>query len=138
LEVVVNQQSGLLAVGGSKDLRDLEAAAVGSDATAAAKAQLALKMYSRSIAKTIAAYAAVLGGLELLVFAGGVGENSSDVRSRVCAMLGFAGVELDAERNAASAPIISTDSSRVVVRITPSDEEQQIARYVREMYGLQR
>jgi acetate kinase len=129
LEVLVNQQSGLLAIGGSKDMRELEAAAAKADR----KAQLAIDMYCRAIAKTVAAYASVLGGLDLLVFAGGIGENSQTVRSNVCSRLGFLGVELDTERNKISAPVISPERSPCIVRVTPSEEEQQIARYVRQL-----
>jgi len=131
LEIMVNQQSGLLSIGGSKDMRELEQAAEKHSAAA----QLAIDMYCRAIAKTIAAYASVLGGLDLLVFAGGIGENSPTVRNNVCGRLRFLGIEVDAALNQAKASTISNESSSCPVRIIPSEEEQQIARYVRQLYS---
>ena len=74
------------------------------------------------------AFAAALGGLDTLVFAGGIGENAGDVRARVCSDLRFLGFELDKARNAANAPVISTASSRATVRVIRTDEELMIAR----------
>ena len=71
-----------------------------------------------------------VGGLDALVFAGGIGENAAPVRERICAGLEFLGLEIDAARNAAHAPVISTDASRVSVHIIPTDEELQIAQSV--------
>jgi acetate kinase len=129
METLVDKESGLLAVGGSKDMRELETAIAGGDA----KAQLAVDMFGRAIAKTVAGYASVLGGIDLFAFAGGIGENSAMVRANVCARLVFLGVTLDDARNKSSAAILSADGSRCAVRIVPSEEEKQIARYVREL-----
>ncbi len=96
-------------------------------------ASLAIEIFCRSIAKTIASYAAVLGGLDLLIFAGGIGEHSSTVRANVCERLNFLGVALDAERNNSSSSVISTDASKIAVRVTVTEEEKQIARHCRAL-----
>lgn len=80
--------------------------------------------------KGVGAFAAVLGGLDTLVFAGGIGEHAAEVRARICAGLEFLGIELDAARNAAHAGVISSVGSRVTVRVIPTDEECMIARTV--------
>ncbi len=127
LENLLNHQSGLKALGGSNDMRELQRGAAAGDANA----ELAIEVFCTAIAKTIAAYAVSLGGLEMLVFAGGIGEHSAQVRAEVCGPLGLLGVTLDPERNAASASVLSSDDSRVTVRIVPAQEEVQMAREVR-------
>ena len=128
LEKLLNQRSGLLALSdGKADMRDLEKAAVGGDE----KAQLAIDIFCVAIRKMIAAYAAVLGGLDMLVFAGGIGEHSARVRAAVCDGLGFLGVALDPARNDAHESVISTDGSAVCVRIVAAAEDYQIARHCR-------
>ncbi len=123
---MVNYESGLLGVSEiSSDMRDLLARE--SEDIRAAEA---VGLFCYQVRKWIGAYAAVLGGLETLVFAGGMGENSAVVRARVCEGLGFLGIELDSSRNAAHAEVISTNKSRVVVRVIRTDEELMIARYV--------
>jgi acetate kinase len=123
---MVNHKSGLLGISEtSSDMRDLLARE--SEDVRAAEA-VALFCYQAK--KWIGAYATVLGGVETLVFAGGIGENSAPVRARICEGLGFLGVELDEKRNAAHANVISTDASRVAVRVIPTDEELMIARSV--------
>ena len=82
------------------------------------------------------AFAAALGGLDTLVFSAGIGEHCAPVRARICAGLGFLGLELDEGRNAAHAPVISTDGSRVTVRVIHTDEEVMIARSVSTVLGL--
>ncbi|MET0402724.1 MAG: acetate/propionate family kinase [Cystobacter sp.] len=130
LESLVNHDAGLQALsGGTSDLSELTRAAHGGDASAA----LALTVFVRSIAKTIGGYAAVLGGLELLVFTGGIGENSALVRRRVCEMLAHLGVTLDPPRNEDGQGFISSPGSRCTVRILPSEEEEQIARHTRHL-----
>ncbi|WP_158748335.1 acetate/propionate family kinase [Acidobacterium sp. S8] len=129
LESLLNNDCGLKALGGTNDMRKLQTAANTGDRSA----QLAIEVFCRSIAKTIASFAAVLGGLELLVFAGGIGEHSAEVRANVCQRLRFLGVTLDAERNRTSAPVISEDTSAVAIRIVPSEEEKQIARECRAL-----
>lgn len=123
---MVNHKSGLLGVSEtSSDMRDLLARE--SEDVRAAEA---VALFCYQARKWIGAYAAVLGGLETLVFAGGIGENSAAVRARICEGLGFLGIELDKARNAAHAEVISTDTSRVAVRIIRTDEELMIARSV--------
>jgi acetate kinase len=121
---LVNHESGLLGVSEtSSDLRDLLARE--RDDVRAAEA-VSLFCYR---AKTwIGALATALGGLDTLVFAGGIGENSSEIRRRICEGLEFLGIVLDEHRNSATAPIISTEDGRVDVRVIPTDEESQLAR----------
>lgn len=130
LESLLNHDSGLNALSGGKgDMRDLESAAAGGDS----KAQLAIDVFCRSICKTAAGYAAVLGGLDMLVFAGGIGEHSARVRSGVCGGLGFLGIRLDDAANGSGGGTISATDSRVGVRVVPSEEDRQIARHCRAM-----
>ena len=132
LESRVNHDAGLAALsGGTSDLAELTKAADAGDAPAA----LALTVFVRSIAKTIGAYAAVLGGLDLLVFTGGIGENSPRVRQRVCEMLTHLDVHLDTPRNEDGPGFISRPGSRTTVRVMPSEEELQIARHTRRLLG---
>ena len=77
--------------------------------------------------KWVGAYAAALGGVDTLIFSGGIGENAAPVRERICCGLGFLGIELSSERNAAAADVISADGSRVTVRVIRTDEESVIA-----------
>jgi len=86
--------------------------------------------------KWIGAYAAVLGGIDTLVFAGGIGENAPLVRTRICEGLSFLGIELNESRNAEAAGVISTDASRATVRVIRTDEELMIARSVCRLLGI--
>ena len=130
-ERMVNHESGLLGVSGiSSDMRDLCARA-DTDVRAAD----AVNLFCYQAKKWIGAYAAALGGLDALVFAGGIGENSPLVRARICAGLGFLGVELNARDNARSAPVISKRATRVTVRVIRTNEELMIARSVVEVLG---
>jgi len=123
---MVNHESGLLGVSGrSADMRELLARE--ADDVAAAEA-VALFCYQAK--KWVGAYAAALGGLDTLVFSAGIGERSAPIRTRICAGLGFLGIDLDETRNVAHAAVISTDASRVTVRVIPTNEEQMIARAV--------
>jgi len=129
---MVNHASGLLGVSEiSSDLRDLLARE--SDDVRAAEA-VALFCYQAK--KWIGSFAAALGGLDTLVFAGGIGENSPLIRSRICDQLSFLGIELGEERNTKSAPLISTDGGRVAVRVIRTDDEIMIARSVARVLGL--
>jgi acetate kinase len=122
---MINHQSGLLGISEtSSDIRDL-LAKEDRDIRAAE----AVAVFVDRVKKAIGAFAAVLGGLDVLVFAGGIGENSPAIRARVCEGLAFLGIDLDAPRNASSAPLISTDPARVQVRVIPTDEESMMARY---------
>ena len=129
---MVNQASGLLGVSEiSSDLRDLLARE--HDDVRAAEA-VALFCYQAK--KWIGSFAAALGGLDTLVFAGGIGENAALIRERICDGLVFFDIELDQKRNAKNASLISTDSSRVAVRVIRTDEEIMIARSVVRLLGL--
>ena len=129
---MVNHESGLLGVSGtSSDLRDL-CAREASDARAAE----AVELFCYQVRKWIGSFAAVLGGVDTLVFAAGIGENAPLIRQRICQELGFLGIELDAERNAKNAPLISADAGRVKVRVIPTDEELMIARSVSRLLNL--
>lgn len=129
---MVNHGSGLLGVSEiSSDLRDLLARE--SEDIRAAEA-VALFCYQAK--KWIGSFAAALGGLDTLVFAGGIGENAPLVRERICDQLGFLGIELNEKRNAKNASLISADNSRVATRIIRTDEEIMIARSVIRVLGL--
>jgi acetate kinase len=91
---------------------------------------LAAALFCYQAKKWIGSFAAALGGLDTLVFAGGIGENAPQVRARICDGLGFLGIELSESRNAETAGMISTDASRVAVRVIRTDEDLMIARSV--------
>jgi acetate kinase len=127
---LINRESGLLGISGtSPDMRDL-LERLSTDIRAAE----AVEFFCYQTRKWLGAFAAALGGLDTLVFSGGIGENASEVRFRVLNHLGFLGVELDQEANASNAPVISTGKSRVKVRVIPTDEELMIARAVRRIF----
>jgi acetate kinase len=90
----------------------------------------AVALFCYQAKKWIGACAAALGGLDTLVFAGGIGENAPEVRARICTGMEFLGIHLDAARNAAGAAVISTDARSAVVRVIRTDEESMIARTV--------
>ncbi|MEO2089475.1 MAG: acetate/propionate family kinase [Gemmataceae bacterium] len=126
LDRLVNRESGLLGVSEtSSDLRDL----LGRQETDPRAAE-AVELFCYQARKWVGALAAALGGLDALVFAGGVGENAAEVRTRVCDGLGFFGVRLDADRNAVGAGLISADGCPCAVWVIPTDEELMIARTV--------
>ena len=130
IEKLVNHNAGLVALsGGTADMRKLQAAAVHGDR----EAELAIEVFCLSIRKVIAAYAAVLGGLDMLIFAGGIGENSARVRSGVCEGLRFLGILIDEHRNRVNEATISDRSSTVGVCVVASQEDRQIARHCRSM-----
>jgi len=129
---MVNFQSGLLGVSEtSSDMRDLL-----EQETKDVRAAEAVAMFCYQVRKWIGSFAAALGGLDTLIFAGGIGENSPPVRARICDGLGFLGIEMDQARNATGAPFISTDHGRVPVRVIRTDEELTIARSVIRVLGL--
>lgn len=128
LEALLNHDAGLKALSGGKtDMRDIEAAAAEGDQ----EARLAIEIFCMAIRKTVAAYAAVLGGLDLLVFTGGIGEHSARVRNDVCRGLTFLGIILDDLRNQSHHGTISADGSNIQVRVVPSQEDLMIARHCR-------
>ncbi len=123
---MLTEQSGLFGVSEtSSDMRDL-LAREREDPRAAD----AVALFCHHAKQSIAALAATVGGLDTLVFAGGIGENAPPIRARICEGLEFLGVALDLERNAERAPLISTPTGRVQVRVIPTDEEHVIARLV--------
>jgi acetate kinase len=126
---MVNQQSGLLGVSEtSSDLRDL-LASESNDPRAAE----AVGLFCYQTKKWTGSFAAALGGLDTLVFSGGIGENSGVVRARICEGLGFLGIVLDEARNLAGATVISREGSGVTVRVIPTDEESEIASSVHQL-----
>lgn len=123
---LLNKKSGVLGVSGvSSYMRELEAAVAAGNP----KAILAEKMYFYRIKKYIGAYAAALGGVDIILFTGGVGENQANCRSEVCEGLEFMGVKIDLEKNKVRGEeaIISADDSKVTVAVIPTDEELMIA-----------
>ena len=129
---MINFQSGLLGMSETSsdmsELLDQEAKDV--------RAAEAVDIFCYQIKKAIGGFAAALGGLETLVFAGGIGENAPSVRARICEGLGYLGIELDEKGNAAKESVISAAASRVAVRVIHTDEELMIARSVRRVLGL--
>jgi acetate kinase len=129
---MVNHESGLLGVSEtSPDMRDL----LGRE-TQDVRAAEAVALFCYQVKKWIGAFAAALGGLDTLVFAGGIGENAPTVRARVCEGLGFLGIELEEKRNAANEGVISAAAGRVAVRVIRTDEERMIAKTVCRVLGL--
>jgi len=123
---MVNHQSGLLGVSEtSSDMRDL----LNHEKTDERAAE-AVTLFCYQAKKWIGSFAAALGGLDTVVFSGGIGENALPVRARICEGLDFLGIELDESRNAEAAPVISNNTSRVTVRVIRTDEELMIARSV--------
>jgi acetate kinase len=128
---MVSHQSGLLGVSEtSSDVRDL----LKRQATDPRAAE-AVDLFCYQTRKAIGAFAAVLGGLETLVFSGGIGEHAAEVRARVCQGLEFLGVEIDPAQNVLHAPLISTAASRVAVRVIPTDEELMIAQTICRLWA---
>jgi acetate kinase len=123
---LVNHKSGLLGVSEtSPDMRDLL-----EHEKSDVRAAEAVALFCYQAKKWIGSFAAALGGLDTFVFAGGIGENAPLVRSRICAGLNFLGMELDESRNAETAPVISAQGGRVLIRVIRTDEELMIARSV--------
>jgi acetate kinase len=127
LNDLVNKESGLLGVSGtSNDMRDL----LERERTDPRAAE-AVDLFCYQARKHLGGLVTVLGGLDTLVFTGGIGEHAAEIRRRICAGLDFLGVRLDAERNAAHAPLISQDGGPVRVRVLRTNEELMIARHTR-------
>ncbi|WP_394550915.1 acetate/propionate family kinase [Agromyces sp. MMS24-JH15] len=132
IDDLLNKRSGMLGLTGRGDLRDIEDASEAGDETA----DFALSVYAHRIRSYIGAYAAQLGGVDVISFTAGVGENSPDIRGRALAGLEWFGIELDPERNAPRSRVarrISTDASRVEVLVVPTNEELEIARQTVEV-----
>jgi len=127
-------QSGLAGIGGGTgDVRDLEEAAARGDD----RARLALDVFVQAVRHYLGAFLVKLGGLDVLTFSGGIGENSADVRAAVCAGLGELGIGLDPARNRAAKgeAVLSPDGARVTILLVPADEERIVARAVAGVIG---
>lgn len=144
LDVLLNRDSGLKGLAGVSDMRDIERRRAASDPLAV----LAFDVYIHRIRAYLGAYLAQLGGVDVISFTAGVGENSPAVRSAALATLGFAGIRLDVDRNAApdnaatghvatarGIRTISADDSAVTVLVVPTDEEREIARQTAAVVG---
>jgi acetate kinase len=132
VSALLNKQSGMLALTGLSDMRDITAAIEAGDANA----RLAYDLYAYRIKKYIGAYAAALNGLDAIIFTAGVGENDALVRKLVCQHMDYLGVQLDEEKNAQRAKgirEISAADSRVKVLVVPTNEELEIARQCVEL-----
>jgi acetate kinase len=124
LEHLVNHEAGLFGVGGASDVRVLL-----RERAHDADARLALEMFVYGVQKVVAGFVAVLGGLDVLVFTGGIGEHSSELRREICAGLSVFGVELDEQKNAESADRIEGNGSKSAVRVLGAEEERVMARH---------
>lgn len=126
LDEIMNKESGLQALAGHSDMREVEELAAGGDE----RAELALEMTAYRLAKYIGGYHVAVGGARALIFTAGIGENSDTFRARVVGMLGALGAELDPEANKVRGDDvrrISSPSSRLEVLVAPTDEERAIA-----------
>ncbi len=131
-DTMVNFHSGLLGISEtSSDMRDLLALAVTDP-----RAREAVLLFCYQVRKTLGAFAAALGGLDTVVFSGGIGENAPEIRARICEGLEFLGIALDGTRNAANAALISEPARAVTVRVMPTDEERMMAEIVRHVLNL--
>lgn len=133
LQKILSHESGLLGVSGSSaDVRDLLKAEETDE-----RARDALALFCYQAKKWIGAYAAVLGGIDGLIFAGGIGENAPQIRARICEGLSFLGIGIDADRNASHEPdIISVDNGQVTVRVMRTNEELVIALATAKVVGI--
>jgi acetate kinase len=130
LERICEHESGLQAIGGTSDMRALLA-----DADRDPRAALAVAMFGYAVRKTIGAFAAALGGLDLLVFTGGIGAHAAAVRAEACLGLEALGVRLDKAENARGEDRVGTDDSACAVRVVVTDEESTMAREARALFG---
>jgi len=129
IETLIYERSGLHGVSGiSSDMRALLA-------SPDPRAALAIDLYTYRIARELGSLAAALGGLDAIVFTGGIGEHAAPVRERVCRRAAWLGIDVDAAANAAGGPRISTASSRAAAWVIPTDEELVIARHTRDVLG---
>jgi acetate kinase len=132
LAALLDKESGLLGISGlTSDMRQLREAA-----TQNPRARLAIEMFTRTAKKVIAGYLALLDGLDLLVFTGGIGEHDAATRLEICQGLQSCGLHLDLEANQRNAQDITAPQSAVRVQVLPSDEESQIARHVSRLASL--
>ncbi|WP_205633659.1 acetate/propionate family kinase [Labilithrix luteola] len=124
LAQVIEREAGLVGVGGTSDMKELLARSRSDE-----RAKLAIAMFCRSVRKAIAGLASILGGIDVLVFTGGIGEHAAEVREGVCDGLSFMGIELDRAKNDRAEDVVSTSTSRCVVRVVRTDEDAMIAKH---------
>jgi acetate kinase len=130
VETILYKKSGLLGISGiNNDMRDLLP-------RSEPEAKLAVDYFVYRAVKEIGALAAVLGGVDGLVFTAGIGENSCEIRRRICESVSWLGLELDAQANAARGPRISKPQSRISAWVIPTNEELMIARHTGNLLGL--
>jgi len=130
IETMINHRSGLLGVSNSSsDMKTLL-----ENRATDPLADEAIRMFCHGVRKFIGAYAAVLGGLDTLVFTGGIGEHAAPVREEICQGLEFLGIQIDRKQNAKNAPVISTPASRCSVRVIPTDVDLMIARHTAKKF----
>lgn len=128
---MVHRRSGIRGISGSDGTVQELVEGKGGDH----EIELALQMFVYHVRKAIGGFAASLGGVDVLAFSGGIGENSASIRSSVCSELAFLGIDVDSRRNSRGGPVISPDGARVQVRVVRTDEEFQIARSTRQLTG---
>lgn len=132
LEKMINRESGLLGVSAaSSDMKTLLEKRNGD-----LHVEQAIQMFCYGIRKFIGGYAAALGGLDTLVFTGGIGERAAAIREEICRGLEFLGIRLDARQNAQNAAVISAPGSQCTARVIPTDEDLMIARHTRRICNL--
>ena len=130
VEAALNHASGLKALADENDMRRL----LERERTGDSDAALAVEIFCRGVAQTIAGYAALLDGVDLLVFTGGIGEHSAPIRARIVSLLRFTGAVLEAAQNESATPkLISARDSLIALRVIAADENGQIARHVAEL-----
>jgi acetate kinase len=129
LEELVDHQAGLLGVSGQTS--DMKALLQKSQTDGAA--QMAVQVFAYHVRKFIGAYAAVLNGLDTLVFTGGIGERAAEVRAQICAGLEYLGVTLDPAANSRNAEVISLAAAKCTIRVVKTDEDLMIARHTRQV-----
>src|SRR6185312_6564893 len=130
VETMLYKQSGLLGISGiSNDIRDLLA-------RSEPEARLAVDYFVYQAAREIGSLVAVLGGIDGLVFTAGIGENSAEIRRRICAASAWLGIEVDDDANTRNDAVISSRQSRVAVRVIRTNEELMIARHTVSLLGL--
>jgi acetate kinase len=130
MEEFLSKECGMKGLAGISDMRTLLAVRDRDK-----RAAEALDIFCRQARKFIGAYAAAMGGLDTLVFSGGIGEHAAEVRAEICGDLRFLGIEIDSARNEKDERLITTDRSRVSVRVIPTDEERVMAGIVWQLIG---
>ena len=138
VEGMLNRNAGVHAVSGmANDMRAVRKAADGGDA----KARLAVRVFTRSVQKAIGSYLALMGGLDLLVFTGGIGEHDARSRKEICGGMEELGIALDSGADGESGPadrVLSREGATTVVRVMPAEEDKVIAKHVEQMMGARK